>query len=200
MSLRAMLWALYDAPTDDLPAGAFRVLLALADHADDRGWNAWPSANTLAGNLRYSRRTVLRHLAALRDAGLIYEGDQRCVEHIRGDRRPVVYNLDLGLRGDKTDTPHGVTPAVMSPAHGVTETGSRGDSPVPDGVTPAVTQTVLNQRTTRARARARNSVHSCGYEHPDYEGCPRTTNAPPGGSLAALVASIGRGLEDGEQP
>lgn len=195
MSLRAMLWALYEAPTDDLPAGAFRVLLALADHADERGWGAWPHARTLAERFGYSTRSVRRHLAALREAGLIYEGDQRMVDHLQGNRRPVVWNLDLGRRGDSPVTPAGVTAAVTPERSGVTETPARGDSPGSPGVTAAVPhRTVMNRRTSRAR----NALHAaCGYEHPDYETCPRTTSVPPGGSLAALVSQVGQQL-DGE--
>lgn len=195
MSLRAMLWALYDAPTDDLPAGAFRVLLALADHADDRGWNAFPHASTLAQRFGITTRSARRHLAALRAAGLIYEGDQRMVEHVRGDRRPVVYNLDLGLRGDSPVTSHDVTPTVTSQPHGVTERTPRGDSPGSNGVTAAVPQgTVLNRRNhAPATRKPSQPCRGCGYEH-DGTDCPRATSVPPGGSLAALVAEVGKGL------
>ncbi|MGN7705060.1 helix-turn-helix domain-containing protein [Cellulosimicrobium sp. 22601] len=103
MSLRAMLWALYDAPTQDVPHGAFRVLLVLADHAGDDGTGAWPHVETIAEKLNVTRRTVERHLAALRDAGLIRKGDQQLVKLRRGDRRPTVWDLALAAsRPDRT--------------------------------------------------------------------------------------------------
>lgn len=199
MSLRAMLWALYDAPTDDLPAGAFRVLLVLADHAGDDACAAYPAAATIAARLRISRRTVLRHISALRDAGLLRMGDQHLVDHVRGDRRPTVWDLATDVRGDRAvtpseahevtvgDTSHGVTPTVMPSRHGVTEKASRGDSPGTHGVTPAVTQNRPLTREPKARARARVALcWRCGFEHDATQEACRPRSAMPA-NVAALI-------------
>lgn len=47
------------------------VLLALADHADDEGSNAYPSTDRLAWKTGYSRRNVQSILKELRDKGWI---------------------------------------------------------------------------------------------------------------------------------
>lgn len=132
MSLRAMLWALNDAPVDD--AQTVLVLIGLADNANDDGTGSWPAVSTLAQRARCHPRTVQRHLQALKAAHLIREGNQALVAGYRPDRRPVVYDLNLArVRGDS------VSPRTV-----------RGDSEDPSGVTPVsergdtgVTQTVL---------------------------------------------------------
>lgn len=116
MSLRAMLWALHEAPVDD--AQTVLVLLGLADNADEDGRASWPSVSTLAVRARCSSRTVQRHLSALKSAGVIREGDQTLVASFRQDRRPVVYDLNLtAVRGDN-----------VSPRDPDNTGGSRGDS------------------------------------------------------------------------
>ena len=47
------------------------VLLALADYANDRGIS-WPSQKRLAERARTTRRTIMRHLRALEEAGEIF--------------------------------------------------------------------------------------------------------------------------------
>lgn len=47
------------------------LLLAIADSADDRGANAFPSVTTLARKTRMSRRTVQRLITTMADRGLI---------------------------------------------------------------------------------------------------------------------------------
>ena len=64
MSVEAMSWVLNHSDT----AGTEKlVLLGLANHADERGENAWPSVATLARYASVSERAVqyaLRNLAA----------------------------------------------------------------------------------------------------------------------------------------
>ena len=96
MSLRATLWALYDAPVDE--QGPLLVLIALADDAADDGTGAAVGRKTLAKAARCSPRSITRYLAFLEDSGVITPGDQRAVAHIRGDRRPTVYDLAIGAR------------------------------------------------------------------------------------------------------
>lgn len=67
MSVRAMteVWS------RDLPATVILTALALADHADHDGCNAYPSVRLLAWKTSQSRRTVQRHLRDLAAAGFI---------------------------------------------------------------------------------------------------------------------------------
>lgn len=88
-----MNWALTFAPVEN--AQEHVILIALADRAHDDGTCAWPSQDWLARRARCSTRTVRRHLKSMEDRGLIRRGDQRHVEHIRSDSRPIVWDLDL---------------------------------------------------------------------------------------------------------
>ncbi|PKY66264.1 hypothetical protein CYJ25_04610, partial [Schaalia turicensis] len=68
MSIQAMTWAW---GLEALDTSQVMVLLALADAANDDGFACWPSQETLARKSRMSVRSVKRHIATLRDAGLI---------------------------------------------------------------------------------------------------------------------------------
>src|SRR5699024_3119211 len=106
MSLKAMIWVMERAPIESPAEGM--VLYALADRAHDDGTAAWPSMQWIADRACCSRQTVRRHLRALEKRGLIYRGDQRHVDHLRPDKRPVVWNLNLGAdrnAGVQSDTP-----------------------------------------------------------------------------------------------
>ena len=92
MSLAAYIWAA-DLPLSVCNGTAHRVLLKIADRADDLGYGAWPSVDAIAGTLECSTRTVQRAIRELLEAGLIRRGDQRFVAHLRADRRPVVYDV-----------------------------------------------------------------------------------------------------------
>lgn len=93
MSLEAMVWALKHADAPD-PLSHL-VLIGLADHATSSGDAAWPPIDMLAQYARCSRRSVQNRLRLLESLGLIRRGDQRMVGHIPGNRRPVVYDLNL---------------------------------------------------------------------------------------------------------
>lgn len=152
MSLEAYIWAA-NLPLSRCNGTPFRVLLQLADRADQMGYGAYPSIGTIADTLECSTRTVQRALLELRASGLIRYGDQRYVAHIPADRRPTVYDV--------------VTPALLAKEHlvkltnitdpieynqraylergdnYVTPSPERGDNYGPDGVTTVVAQTVL---------------------------------------------------------
>ena len=99
MSLKAISWVMDEAPVDD--ARELLILYALADHAHDDGTCAWPSQERIAERARCSVRTVRRHLQNLEERGLIERGDQNHVAHIRIDRRPIVWDLNLSkVRAD----------------------------------------------------------------------------------------------------
>ena len=141
MSLRAMLWALHDAPCTD-PIDKL-ILITLADYAHDDGTSAWPSVATIAGCVHRSPMTVHRHLRGLETAGLIVRGDQEIVAHLRGDRRPVVYNLPLA-RGNKV-------------IHGAL---SRGNTTTANGVTHGVSPVLEEPKNQVLNRRQRAALES----------------------------------------
>lgn len=143
MSLSAMVWALKKAEVPD-PISHL-VLIGLADHADDDGRNSRPSVALLADYARCSMRSVQRKLRTLEDCGLIWAGDQRSVEHLRSDRRPVVYDLAI----------YGVSVSHAA-KNGVTENAGRGAKldqtgcqAGPNGATRLADRTVLEPSLNR---------------------------------------------------
>jgi DNA-binding transcriptional ArsR family regulator len=54
-----------------VPAEAIPTFYALADHANNRTGECWPSMRRLAEILGKSTRTIQRHLHALRECGLL---------------------------------------------------------------------------------------------------------------------------------
>lgn len=91
-----MVWALEDAP--DVPAQALGVLMGLANHADELGRGAYAGQDRLAIYSRKSDRQARSDLTRLEELGLIRRGDQSLVDHIRADKRPVVWDLALERR------------------------------------------------------------------------------------------------------
>ena len=71
------------------------VLLSYANHAHGNGRHAWPSIKTVAAAAEVSVRTAHRIVADLVRDGWLRPGDQQIVDHIRADRRPVVYDLAM---------------------------------------------------------------------------------------------------------
>ena len=84
MSVNAVDWALRFAPVDARHNGAARVLMCLANVADDEGRNAHPTHRKLAAWCKCSVSTVKRHLSWLEANGLIRRGDQRQAGHSCG--------------------------------------------------------------------------------------------------------------------
>lgn len=136
MSSEATTWAMRQNVGD--PCRKL-VLLGLANNASKTGEHAFPGVKTLAEDAECSTRSVQRHLKLLVEAGLIVEGDQRYVSHIRADRRPTVYDLAMSrgdnltprteLRGD-TEGGHGVTNGDFAPHIETNETARREPDPV----------------------------------------------------------------------
>ncbi|QIG58748.1 helix-turn-helix DNA-binding domain protein [Gordonia phage DatBoi] len=125
MSLKAMLWALEEAPIDD--PTALLVLVALAERSDENGRNAWPTRAWLAKRARISTRTVQRRLNILEEAGLISRGNQDVVGHLRADHRPTNWDLNFtATRGDKL-SPREAT-GCHARSNGVTGQVERGDT------------------------------------------------------------------------
>ena len=86
-----MAWVMDDA--QELTTGLFATLICLANHANEEGRGAYPSQATLARKARKTVRQVRSDLGELKARGLITEGDQRMVDHLPADKRPVVWDL-----------------------------------------------------------------------------------------------------------
>ncbi len=134
-----MTWVLEEAP--DLPAHLLGTLLALANHAGRDGTGARPSQETLAWYTRKARRNVRKDIDALLKLGLIREGDQRVVAHLRADRRPVVYDLAMERKRTPVVLDEGMPASPRKVGTGGRTdppgTPSRGDAHVPHGGMPA---------------------------------------------------------------
>jgi hypothetical protein len=139
MSLRAMLWALKEAPCTSATQRV--ILLAMADPAHDDGTCSFLSQATIAGIVGVSDRTVREHIGEMERLGLIKRGDQELVSHYRGDRRPVVWDLRITRpeisSGRKSDvatagslTGHGRKPASDKPS--TNQELNRGKAPSKD--------------------------------------------------------------------
>lgn len=88
-----------DDPTQAL------ILCAMAETAHDDGTEARASQATYARYARCSDRTLRRHLKAMEEAGVIRRGNQDLVAHLRADRRPVVWDLNMGSAAGQNDRP-----------------------------------------------------------------------------------------------
>ncbi len=97
MSVEATSWALQQQALTD--PGARAVLFGLANHANHEGRHAFPSVDLLCRYTGLGRRTVISKLKLLQEKGLIRRGNQKVAAAIidRADRRPVVYDLALGV-------------------------------------------------------------------------------------------------------
>jgi len=91
VSHRASAWA-WDTDLKGDPMVKF-VLVALADQADDYGY-CWPSQKTIAKKVCQGERTVRRHIATLRDLGLLTVIRRSST---RG-RRSNGYQLHVGMK------------------------------------------------------------------------------------------------------
>lgn len=197
MSTQAVAWALDARQTGPITPDVRLVLVALADYANPEGRGAWPSTSTLAERLGISTRAIKRSLSQLRDRGFIAPGDQELVSHIRGDRRPTVYDValhgiqvvivatgeSLDLAGEPyREEAHGETapsPRAVAPRRDSTVTPRPVDNP-PRGDTHdlhGVTPVSPNPRTKHSNP-----------THPSSEGDPKA-RAIATGPLA--TASLG---------
>lgn len=186
MSLQATVWALKHAPVRD-PL-AHLVLIGLADHAGDDGRNARPSRTTLARYARCSTRSVQNKLQDLEADGLIVRGDQRQTEHLRGDRRPVVYDLDFSVTietgvkqvpvvtSDAPDTPDEVQEVHPDDVQEIHPVDPRGEHDDNHGVNVSAHRTVLNEPLYSSSTHLSNArtIPPVGTAHP-----PSVTAPPP---------------------
>lgn len=173
MSLEAFIWV-SKLPLDVVPPTAFRVLLMLANHAHSDGRNVWRKKSELANELGCSLRTVERAFRDLRVRGLIQHGDQRLTEHLRADRKPVVFDLNFDFGRNYGEPPVALidpTPAVGS--HGPTNL-SRPDEIRTNGPTSVVAhRTVIEPSNSSLVSPNRANVGSCGHRLVDDRHCER---------------------------
>ena len=92
MSIEAMTYVLGQQVGDGTRK---LVLLAFANHAHRDGTAAWCSVGTVAEYAERGKRTIQVHVSTLVNEGWMREGDQRLVEHLPKDRRPIVYDLSM---------------------------------------------------------------------------------------------------------
>lgn len=146
MSIQAINWALEDAP--DVPSHLVAVLVALANHADASGRNAYVGQERLGWYTRKARRNVRKDIDALIKLGLIREGDQRIVAHLRADKRPTVYDLAMERKRERTPLDEGMHTSPRPQSEGIQASPRegmhtsprkevRGDAHVPSGGMPA---------------------------------------------------------------
>lgn len=170
MSVQAITWVLEEAV--GLRPHLVATLIGLANHVDGTGQGAYPSQATLARYARKTPRGVRNDLAQLEADGLIERGDQRLVQHIAADERPVVWNLRLGRKcasartgaanddRGSTEKPQ-ATPVVDTPDEGLDRNHTSARQPtsgrkpsvrgtgsgLPKGPEVGFLQTVLEPRT-----------------------------------------------------
>ena len=142
MSLRALTWAIYEIGSTLKDASAYRVLLILADNANDEGKGAYPSASTIAEETGMSLRTVRNKLNDLEAAGIIMRGDQALADYLPANRRSVVWdlNLDNNRRAESapqhtpaTTTTRGAKSAPQTDSSDVQQGCNRGATDVQQG-------------------------------------------------------------------
>jgi hypothetical protein len=135
VSIQVTSWALNEAPVEN-PLQVL-ILVALSERCKDDGSVAYPSVKTIASKTRVSVRTIHRELKNLEAMGVIQRGDQRHVDHLPPNRRPVVYDLNVSLRrGDNlTYQDSGVSQVTDQTSSGVTSVQVRGDNHDTSGVT-----------------------------------------------------------------
>jgi len=122
MSIQAVAWVLEHSAAS---LADRLVLIAIANHADARGWNAWPAVPLIAAEARVDRATVFRSIAALEELGEIH------VERRPG--RPNRYGI-RALMGSQDATGEGSQDATG----GVASTRQRGRSVRPEPSEPSM--------------------------------------------------------------
>jgi Helix-turn-helix domain len=154
MSIKAMTWALREAP--DVPASCVAILIGLSAHVDDNGRNAYPSESTLAEYTRKTVRQVRRDLRELERLGLIRRGDQSAVSRLPPQYRPTVYDVALDRTSvsalERTSTSGLERTPVSAPDR--TPMAARPDTHVRLDRTPMSAKSSLNRPGTVLSARA----------------------------------------------
>ncbi|MFI1568502.1 hypothetical protein ACH4ZX_36705 [Streptomyces sp. NPDC020490] len=119
-------------------SGELLVLIRVGNHVGGDMRGCFAKAATLAEECLMGESTVLKHLRALKAAGVLLPGDAKLVSHIRADKRPPVYDL---AGGHESGCPGGhpsdvLCETVMAagarsehPPKGAPATGARSEHP-----------------------------------------------------------------------
>lgn len=150
MSIQAMAWVLEKSQAR---LGGRLALLSIANHADQRGGNAWPAVATIARESHMSRRQVQRCLQDLVDLG------ELSIDSNAGPRGTHRFTI-VGMRRN-AETPDKLSPPTsragdISDAEGMTFPTERGDRMSPE---PSLT---VQDPSKRESARAREGGDSSG--------------------------------------
>lgn len=151
MSIQALAWVLENSQSE---LADRLVLIAIANHADAHGRNAWPSADQIAKEARVHRATVFRALARLCDLGEL--------EVDPGGQGPGATNAYqiVGLEGSQIATLKGSQRVASCDPSG----GAKGRILRQKGSHPA-TQTVLEPKDINLSVVTRGSA--TGKPQPD---------------------------------
>lgn len=126
-----MQWAMSKAPLKRNAAQCRNrlVLVALADRYNDDTRVCWPSIKTISNEIGVSERTVIKAIKELESFGLIKRGAPHWVSHIRADRRPTVWTLNLNMvkPAETVEPDNHVTEALARGEDGFTSSDSRGE-------------------------------------------------------------------------
>lgn len=106
MSIQAVAWVLEHS---DATLADRLVLIAIANHADGRGWNAYPAVPLIASEAKVDRATVFRALTTLEDSG------ELTIRRRPG--RPNMYGI-TALMGSQNATGEGSQDATGGVANG----------------------------------------------------------------------------------
>lgn len=137
MSFQACKWAIDQQVVTD-PA-ARHVLVVMANYAGVDGKNVWPSSERLAIETGLSLRTVRYKIDLLEQAGLLIPGNEKILEAegLRGDRRPKIFNLAMGING--------VQDLQVVHIRGATDDTNDLQMTTPRGAAPAPNKVLNNQ-------------------------------------------------------
>lgn len=122
MSIQAMAWVLESSQSE---GSARLVLLAIANHTDGHGYNAYPSIEQIGIEARVSRATVFRCLETLEAAGELE------VRHSRGRKHRNIYRVPMKRSQTETfrwedDVSENVSENVSSDAEKVSSAQEKG--------------------------------------------------------------------------
>lgn len=157
------------------------VLLAIADHANDRG-ECWPSLARLAEMCRIDVRSVRRNLAALEAAGEI----TRTLKTGRKTTYRIALTPDAGVPPDATVTPDAGVPPPRTLA-----------SETPDAGVPL---TVKNHHRTVITPPLIPPAEDERENEPSGTGRSETQDAGKGGAVASAADAENETATDAESP
>lgn len=159
LSIQAMVWVLEHSQST---LGARLTLLAIANHANSRGVDTWPSIALIAKEAHLSERQVHYSIAHLQKIG------ELTVEHQKGPHGTNMYTLPRFIEGCKICTGGG---AILD-SEGVQSSTVGGEQTAPE---PSLT--VLKPNTTSRvwpseltlTEKLREYAISHGMQYPEFE-------------------------------